>query len=493
MATACTSKCKVDWTKCIFCQKDLQKIKTVCPANSKKADAGCGYKTLADLVESLREVGGLPEGLNVDSWDEGDGIANTLSQRRAVFHRHCKSLLHPTTVDRLRKRRVVDAGNEGCADESPASKTQRLTRAASGSKSTDFTSLCFFCETESSEKLRQALTDKIHNHVLKCAEILNDTMILAKLAAGHMSAHEQKYHPTCLLAFYRKADRVDASVNNTDTDNCELAIDSNSIALAELVAYMEEVRSAKGDTGIPCVFTLHKLREFYTEQIKRHEGLSTQVNATRLKERLTEIFPDLITVTQGRDVLLTFDDDVANTLKQVEQNHDANAIHLMHTAKLIRTEIFSCVSEFNGSFNDHSETKSVPPTLLTFVNMLLEGPGNFHSTNNQAALSVAQLIVFNAVKRARRTTNSDAHVRSPIIRHCHSQETPLPIYLGMMLHSATRKAKLVDKCYTLGLSVSYQRVMQLSNKITNTVCSRYRSEDLVCLPHFVVICFRWQL
>lgn len=219
MATACTSKCKVDWTKCIFCQKDLQKIKTVCPANSKKADAGCGYKTLADLVESFREVGGLPEGLNVDSWDERDGIANTLSQRRAVFHRHCKSLLHPTTVDRLRKRRVVDAGNEGCADESPASKTQRLTRAASGSKSTDFTSLCFFCETESSEKLRQALTDKIHNHVLKCAEILNDTMILAKLAAGHMSAHEQKYHPTCLLAFYRKADRVDASVNNTDTDN----------------------------------------------------------------------------------------------------------------------------------------------------------------------------------------------------------------------------------------------------------------------------------
>ena len=68
--------------------------------------------------------------------------------------------------------------------------------------------------------------------------------------------------------------------------------------------------------------------------------------------------------------------------------------------------------------------------------------------------------MFNAVKQVRRTTNSDAHIHSTIIRHSHSQETPLPIYVGMMFHSATPKAKVVDKCYKLGLSVSYQHVMQ---------------------------------
>ena len=88
-----------------------------------------------------------------------------------------------------------------------------------------------------------------------------------------------------------------------------MSIDSVLIALAEVVAYVEDVRSAKGDAA-PYVFTLHKLIDFYTEQIKWHHGLSTQVNTTRLKERLIEIFPDLITVTQGRDVLLTFDDNV---------------------------------------------------------------------------------------------------------------------------------------------------------------------------------------
>ena len=52
MATTNT-KCKLDWTKCIFCQKDLQKVKTICPANSKKPMPVVvrAYKTLADLLE----------------------------------------------------------------------------------------------------------------------------------------------------------------------------------------------------------------------------------------------------------------------------------------------------------------------------------------------------------------------------------------------------------------------------------------------------------
>ena len=73
--------------------------KTMCPANSKKADAGCGYKT-GRPSRKLRELGGLLERLKVVLWDEGEGIANTLSQRKAVFHHHCRSLLHPTSFCR---------------------------------------------------------------------------------------------------------------------------------------------------------------------------------------------------------------------------------------------------------------------------------------------------------------------------------------------------------------------------------------------------------
>ena len=51
-----------------------------------------------------------------------------------------------------------------------------------------------------------------------------------------------------------------------------------------------------------------------------------------------------------------------------------------------------------------------------------------------------------------------------------------------MLHYAKRKKKLVDKCCKLDLSVSYNRVLQLSNTIANSVCNQYRAENLVCPP-----------
>jgi len=64
----------------------------------------------------------LPEGLKVDLWDERDGIANTLSQRKAVFHQNCRCLLHPTTLERLRKCRVDN--NKGHDEENSGAKTQ---------------------------------------------------------------------------------------------------------------------------------------------------------------------------------------------------------------------------------------------------------------------------------------------------------------------------------------------------------------------------------
>jgi len=114
--------------------------------------------------------------------------------------------------------------------------------------------------------------------------------------------------------------------------------------------------------------------------------------------------------------------------------------------------------------------------------MLLEGPGNFDAADNQAAVSISQPIIFNSVKRPRRQTASGVS-RSNIVRHPFSQEAPLPIYFGMMLHSATRKAHLVDQCFKLGLSISYDRVLSLSTKLATTAFEQYYTENLVCPSH----------
>ena len=49
-----------------------------------------------------------------------------------------------------------------------------------------------------------------------------------------------------------------------------------------------------------------------------------------------------------------------------------------------------------------------------------------------------------------------------------------------MIHSLTRNKEIVDKCHNLGLSISYDRVLQITNKIANSVCDQYRKNDLVC-------------
>lgn len=71
---------------------------------------------------------------------------------------------------------------------------------------------------------------------------------------------------------------------------------------------------------------------------------------------------------------------------------NADVVHLMHTAKLLRREILSHTCKFNG--NLQNDKHSVPSGLLYFITMVLEGLVDAASFESTAALSVAPLIVF---------------------------------------------------------------------------------------------------
>jgi len=116
---------------------------------------------------------------------------------------------------------------------------------------------------------------------------------------------------------------------------------------------------------LPAVFTLSKLSELYAEQIRQHGGiLMNTIYPTRLKECLLNSFQDLVAVNYGRDVFLTFDDDISNVLNKVKYSHDANAVHLMHTAKLIRSEMFSNTYIFNGASDKTCQSISLREAYL---------------------------------------------------------------------------------------------------------------------------------
>ena len=122
--------------------------------------------------------------------------------------------------------------------------------------------------------------------------------------------------------------------------------------------------------------------------------------------------------------------------------------------------------------------KSVLNVLLAFVSMLLEGPGikdqmDRTKLQRNAGLTISQLIVFNTVKHV----NHKGHVR-----HNKSQETPLPVFVGLKMHSETRKRELVDRFHSLGLSISYDRLLRMSSGVANSLCTQYEKDGVVCPP-----------
>ena len=91
----------------------------------------------------------------------------------------------------------------------------------------------------------------------------------------------------------------------------------------------------------------------------------------------------------------------------------------------------------------------------------------------QAALTISQLITFNSVKWKRRESTT-------FVRHAVSQETPLPVYLGLMIHSS-----LVDTLSSMGLSISYNRVDEIQTTLKKKICYKYQTDQLVRPPTLV--------
>jgi hypothetical protein len=123
--------------------KKLAIDKTNCPADSRRTDVGCEYKSLYDAVEGFAKLGQLPPDVRPfeQFWDEGNCIEATCATHRACWHIKCRQrFFHSTKLERLQKGLAdinnnvtveceVDADVNNCTDSEtvdPLSKMPRL-------------------------------------------------------------------------------------------------------------------------------------------------------------------------------------------------------------------------------------------------------------------------------------------------------------------------------------------------------------------------------
>lgn len=457
----------IDWTKCVLCQTNTSESLS-CPADSKRDSKGTGYKTTAENLLAFEKLGCLPRTITLSRLDEGEGIEASFQHHKAKWHDTCRLKFNKTKLQRAEKRK---ASPEDSLTSDDRKKFTRRSREEVPSA----VHRCFFCDGDAvaGESLHKASTLELDARGRKCALELQDKLLLTKLSSGDMVAQDAEYHINCLVALYNRERASKSSSSDRDVD----AI-NHGIAFAELVSYMEETRV---DNLVAPIFKLSDLANLYSRRLEQlGTKLPGRVHSTKLKNRILAYFLDMKAHTQGREVVLVFNEDVGAALRRAcEHDADSDAVYLARAATIVRRDMFQTKMEFNGSFHTECQEQSLPTSLLSLVAIVLNGPNiktqSSSSSVSQPALSISQLLLYNSCKRYKENAKD-------MVRHSQQRETPLPIYLGIMLHTKTRKRDLVDTLFNLGLCISYDRVLNISTELGDKICYHYEQEKAVCPP-----------
>jgi hypothetical protein len=452
---------KTNWGFCALCQKDNDDP-LECPARSTRKPVGAGYVSLARDILAFQDIGHMPLSIDIGRLDEGKGVECTMVSNNAKWHKSCRVMFNQTMLKRHVKENVPEISS--------------LRKRSMEDKIEEAKLLCFFClKPAGSQGLHEASTKPIDKNVRRCATLLNDTELLAKLSSADMIAQDAKYHRNCLRSLYNRARKAETNIEERSESSLE------AIAFAELVGFIEE---AHDDDDQAPVFKLSDLADMYkTRCLQLGASIEDRIHVTRLKNKLLSAIPGLEArkPTDKKNILLSFQEDVGNALEKA-CDHDSDALNLMRAAQVVRKELFNKKRQFDGSFHPECQTESVPPSLLALVNMIFDGTNIADQTQlmdsptKTAALTIAQLLVFNSVKHAR------AGKSSGTVRHSRDRETPLPLYIALKIHGVTRMRGLIDTFFSLGLCVSYDRLLNLTSDIANSMCERFTVENLVCPP-----------
>ncbi|KAL9972875.1 hypothetical protein ACROYT_G019259 [Oculina patagonica] len=423
----------MDWRYCIICQKpSIEHLQ--CPASSKRKDSGVGYRSFANNIKEFNTLGLLPMDINIDLFDEGTGIEETLANHKALWHKYCRDRFSNTKLSRAKKRKLAEASIDEAG--SPI-KSRRSSIKEASTKD-----CCFFCEKpDSKSNLHQAETCKVVEKVRDCAVLLNDGKLIAKLSNRDMVALDAKYHTACLVSLYNRArDKRSATLKKSHTTISDL----DELAFAQVVSYIDEILE-EGDEDIP-VFKMSELGKLFFSKLQELE------------------------------------EDIGGMIKQAKEK-DSEACHLAEAANIVRRDMLRVKNTFNGAFQPNCQKNAIPVSLKILIDTILKGSSIVNKETaaesadivpNQASLTIAQLLMFNSISRirVRKEPSTNHHIRE--------KECPLPIYAALKIHGATRDRSLIDAFFKLGMCISYDRVLSISTDIANSVTTRYEREAVVC-------------
>ena len=224
------------------------------------------------------------------------------------------------------------------------------------------------------------------------------------------------------------------------------------------------------------VLVVKELHNLYENRLKDF-GYDKEVNKGAFKDSIKKQFNGfgLEQQSDNKNKVFVFPEGMQKLLRDAFKIRDYQSEALLFTkvAKICRSELFGEETAFfSGSFPEHCQQNLLTLTN-SLVSMILYGPNLKEEINgSQPCNTIFQLLLHNAKKQTR--------VGKTSYRHSYQREPPVPLYVGLSLHTQTRSKILVNSLEKLGLSISCDRVLQLENLLAKNVCEQFKLEGIVC-------------
>lgn len=452
----------IDWELCFICQT-RQKDNLQFPAANALTNVTPkeSYDNLASSIKKLHSIGELPIPLDIKNLECGISLGESLLKNDAKYHRKCKKKFDADKIQRATTRHEQNKTEYANDAESSRSNRRRQSDIEEPLK-------CFFCEKpeEKKRKLHKAQTYRLDAKVRRAAKDTNASILYAKLENGDMCAQDALYHSDCLCKLYREATRARMGEDINDNDR-----KLHGLAFSKVLSYIDETLLASNEC-IP-VFKLAELSKYYSECIQELGIDNYKVHSTRLKQRIMGEFEDMYAQTQGRDVILGFRGDLGEIISTAANiDYDNEGIIIAEACKIFRRDLLQMENTvFNGKFDQQCQANAIPESIKCLLSSTMHANHTSNPHYKQAVLTIGQLIRFNTLKRARSSSTS--------MYHSIDREPPLPIYLSEMIHSKTRSMEMVDRFAHLGLSISKDRLLQMSTSLGNAAIDTFKRDGVV--------------
>ena len=451
----------VFWDRCIICQK-ISDTPLKCPLNANTTDIERRevYKNFLENADEFQSQSSLPVELKLDL---STTTVELLIANRASWHKSCRLKFSTSKLEKAKERQSAKRKRETEEEESG-----QVRQASKNNK------VCIFCKKDSDEILHDFTSMAVDKKIRDMAKELEDFELLSRISGGDLVAIEAQYHIGCLTKFRNSHRSLKRKEDNMDEDSLNEMM-NESRAFVELTTYIETcVEEGK------MLFKLSELHSMYEARLG-DLGIRKQINKTRLKTSLLDHFRDAQEQHDGKHVVIVFKEAMHSLLKDALKKRDISddANNLAKVASIVRKDILEHKGfSFAGCFPLECQEKSIPTSLKSLVSMIINGL-NLKDQNHcesQACLTVCQTIIFNIKRRPSESISSKP-------RHVAPREPPLPLYIGFNIHSLTRSQTLITRLYQLGLSVSYDRILEIQNWLATSVSERFEEDNCVCPPN----------